>query len=95
MAGITNRGYVAVETKRLKPTDLGYRVYDALKPHFSFMDLGYTKHMEERLDQIASGQARYLDVVRDADTTLKAELQRLYQPRQAQRRVGRLQHQRT
>lgn len=77
MAGITTRGYVVVEKKRLKPTDLGYRVYDALKPHFSFMDLGYTKHMEERLDLIANGQARYLEVVRDADTTLQAELQRL------------------
>lgn len=77
MAGITTRAYVTVEKKRLKPTDLGYRVYDALKPHFSFTDLGYTKRMEDRLDQIANGQARYLDVVRDADTTLQAELRRL------------------
>ena len=77
MAGITNRGYVVVDKKRLKPTDLGYRVYDALKPHFSFMDIDYTKHMEERLDQIASAQARYLEVVRDIDITLQAELGRL------------------
>lgn len=77
MAGITTRGYVVVEKKRLKPTDLGCRVYDALKPHFSFMDLGYTKHMEDRLDLIASGHARYLEVVRDADATLQDELQRL------------------
>jgi len=77
MAGITSRGYVVVDKKRLKPTDLGYQVYDALKPHFSFMDLGYTKNMEDSLDQIANGQARYLEVVRDADETLRAELQRL------------------
>jgi len=77
MTGITNRGYVVVDKKRLKPTDLGYRVYDALKPHFSFMDIDYTKHMEERLDQIANAQARYLDVVRDIDTTLQSELGQL------------------
>lgn len=77
MAGITTRGYVVVEKKRLKPTELGCRVYDALKPHFSFMDIGYTKHMEDRLDQIASGHARYIEVVRDADATLQDELQRL------------------
>lgn len=89
MAGITSRGYVVVDKKRLKPTDLGYRVYDALKPHFSFMDLGYTKHMEERLDQIAIGQARYLDVVRDADATLQAELRRLPAPAPAAGEGGR------
>lgn len=77
MAGITSRGYVVVEKSRLKPTDLGYRVYDVLKPHFSFMDLGYTKLMEDRLDQIATGHGGYLDVVRAIDATLQAELQQL------------------
>ena len=47
---------------------------DALVGAFGFLDLDFTKHMEERLDDVASGKLTYVDCVRDFHTQLMKEL---------------------
>src|SRR5207248_1877037 len=50
---IQDREYVALEDKKLRPTDLGFTVNDLLVKHFpSILDVGFTAGMETRLDEI-------------------------------------------
>jgi DNA topoisomerase I len=75
MNGITAHAYVEVRAKRLYPTDLGFTIYDTLKPRFSFMDIGYTRKLEERLDDLSEGRGTYLSAVETIDKDLQNELQ--------------------
>ena len=74
MNGITAHAYVEVRAKRLYPTDLGFTIYDTLKPRFSFMDIGYTRKLEERLDDLSEGRGTYLSAVETIDKDLQNEL---------------------
>ena len=57
---IQDRGYVIKVEKRLRPTDLGFIVCDALVDTFSdIMDVAYTAGMEEQLDRVAGGDMAY------------------------------------
>ena len=61
---IQERGYVVREAKRLIPTETGLLVNDLLVEHFpDIVDLHFTANMEEDLDQIASGDRQWTDVV--------------------------------
>src|SRR5262249_30634526 len=52
---IQDRGYVEVKERRFFATELGKVVTDLLVEHFpKVMDLKFTGHMEEELDQIES-----------------------------------------
>jgi DNA topoisomerase-1 len=63
---IQQRGYVMRENKRLFPTETGILVNDLLIEHFpDVLDVGFTAGMEENLDQIASGDLDWVNVVRD------------------------------
>jgi DNA topoisomerase-1 len=56
LSTIQERGYVERSEKRLQPTDLGKLVNDLLVQHFpEIVDVNFTSEMEERLDEIASG----------------------------------------
>lgn len=77
MSGIKNHQYVTVEKKRLHATDLGFQIYDILKPNFSFMQLDYTCTLEEELDAMAQGKGRYLELVRKVDGDIQQELGRM------------------
>jgi hypothetical protein len=46
----------------------------ALRTRFAFVEVAFTAAIEQHLDAIGEGTARYLDVVRDADTQLQIEL---------------------
>jgi DNA topoisomerase-1 len=62
---LLDRGYVRLEDKRFFPEDIGMVVSDVLVDHFAdVIDVGFTARMEEELDDIAEGQARWPDVVR-------------------------------
>jgi len=67
LSTIQERGYVErSEGKRLKPTELGFIVNDALVKHFAeIVDVGFTAHMEEDLDRIASGETEWVPVLRE------------------------------
>ena len=61
---ITAHDYVIKEGKYLRPTPLGEVVTGLMKDHFSdIVDLKFTNHMEEELDGIESGKAKWRDVL--------------------------------
>jgi DNA topoisomerase-1 len=66
IATLLARNYVTSEQKRLMPTELGYVVNDILVEHFpQIVDIGFTSEMEEELDEIASGERKWVPVIRD------------------------------
>ncbi|WP_108610807.1 DNA topoisomerase [Aminobacter sp. MSH1] len=72
---IQQRNYVALEKRAYVPTPIGEMLVDGLvKAGFGFVELGFTRDMEARLDLIAKGQAQYRDVVSAAHAQLQQEL---------------------
>ncbi|HHK5839844.1 TPA: type I DNA topoisomerase [Serratia marcescens] len=75
---ITTREYIVADKKGyLQPSSIGEVVRDGLVDRFAFIDLDYTRGLEEQLDQIAEGQADYLGVVSAAWAALDDELGKL------------------
>ena len=63
---ITGREYVAKEGKYLKPTSLGETVNQLMEERFpDIVDLKFTAHMEDRLDEIESGKIPWRSVLED------------------------------
>lgn len=63
---ITSHDYVIKEGKYLRPTPLGEVVTQLMREHFAdIVDLKFTNHMEEELDEIESGKAAWRDVLAD------------------------------
>ena len=57
METLKNRGYVALEDKKFKPTDQGVLTSEKLSEFFTdFINVEYTAGMEQHLDEIAKGQ---------------------------------------
>ena len=77
---IVDRGYVVRQGQALVPTFTAFAVTDLLKKHFGHLvDVEFTKGMEDRLDQIASGDADSLAYLREfylGDDGLQAETAR-------------------
>ncbi|HEX5164383.1 MAG TPA: type I DNA topoisomerase [Thermomicrobiales bacterium] len=66
IATLAARNYVTAEQRRLVPTELGFVVSDILVEHFpSIVDIGFTSEMEEELDEIASGERKWVPVIRE------------------------------
>ena len=66
IATLGARNYVTAEQRRLVPTELGFVVSDILVEHFpSIVDIGFTSGMEEELDEIASGERKWVPVIRE------------------------------
>ncbi len=60
------RAYIEVKDRRFYATQIGKSVTDLLTEHFPrVMDLKFTSHMEEELDQIEAKQARYNEVLNE------------------------------
>ncbi|MDR1081082.1 MAG: hypothetical protein LBQ79_09030 [Deltaproteobacteria bacterium] len=75
MGNISRRGYVAENRKRqLEATQTGEALVGLMEGSFGFLEYGFTRNLEERLDGIAEGRADYLPVVRDAFGTLQEEI---------------------
>jgi DNA topoisomerase I len=63
---LQDRGYVIRENKRLIPTETGFVVNDLLAQYFpDIIDIGFTVRMEEDLDQIASGEQPWVQIVQN------------------------------
>jgi DNA topoisomerase-1 len=63
---IQDRGYVRLHDKRFVPEDVGEVVTDGLVQHFAdIVDVNFTAEMEEELDEIAEGQIRRVQVLRN------------------------------
>jgi DNA topoisomerase-1 len=66
MKTITDRGYTVKEGRTLIPTDTGDVVSSFLEDHFAeYIDDDFTSTMEDQLDEIAEGKAKYEKVLRD------------------------------
>ena len=73
---ITAHDYVIKEGKYLAPTPLGEVVTNLMKEHFSdIVDLKFTNHMEERLDEIESGKADWREVLSEFYEGFDKEMQ--------------------
>jgi DNA topoisomerase I, bacterial len=63
---IINRGYVARESKRLIPTELGKIVNDMMCDNFpEIVDIAFTADMEEKLDEVESGNLEWHKIIAD------------------------------
>ena len=63
---IKSRGYVVVESKAFRPTEIGIETTDKLQKFFSdLINTEYTRDMEEDLDKIADGKESYVKVLKD------------------------------
>lgn len=66
LSTIQNRGYVMRDGKRLEPTETGFLVNDLVVEFFpSIVDINFTSNLEDELDQVASGSAEWVDVIRE------------------------------
>lgn len=62
---ILSRGYVELESKRLKPEPIAKIVTQLLAEHFDFVvDEDFTVKLEDELDEIAAGRTDWLAVVK-------------------------------
>jgi DNA topoisomerase I len=77
LKNIVQRGYVAIQKRKLVATDLGILIVQTLVERFQFMEVGYTREIEAQLDEIATGRNRYLTVVSSAYRDLAQELKSL------------------
>jgi DNA topoisomerase-1 len=74
MDNIVSRAYVETKKKFLYPTSKGELVVDSLIGKFEFVNLGFTRDVEEDLDRIASGEATYKGVIAKVHEQLTNEL---------------------
>jgi DNA topoisomerase I len=74
LKNIIAREYLKISKKYLVPTAIGYQVVDSLVGNFLFMEYGFTKNLEEELDNIAEGKADYVQVVTLANDQILKEL---------------------
>ncbi|HOW27652.1 MAG TPA: type I DNA topoisomerase [Elusimicrobiota bacterium] len=74
---ILDRGYVRLEERRFFPTELGKVVDRQLQQHFKeIVDVGFTAKIEEHLDDIASGKAKWRETVMDFYKPFLASLEK-------------------
>ena len=63
---LLNRGYVVLENKRFKPTDIGRIVNKFLTEHFTrYVDYHFTAGLEDELDAVSRGEKKWLSLLRD------------------------------
>lgn len=63
LSTIQERGYVEKIDKKYAPTEIGYTVNDMLVEHFpEIVDINFTSHIEEELDEIADGKITWTKV---------------------------------
>ncbi len=62
---IISRGYVRSQSRQLQPQEIGFLVTDLLSEHFPFVvSKTFTAQMEDQLDDIAEGQAKWQPIVK-------------------------------
>ena len=73
---ILDREYVVKQDKRLSPTPLGEVVTGLMKERFTdVIDVEFTAHMEQRLDEVEEGKAYWKDVLSDFYRDFQKELE--------------------
>jgi DNA topoisomerase-1 len=63
---LMTRNYIIKERRQLKPNDIGFVVVDLLVEHFpQIVDYQFTADLEDKFDQIASGQDNWQQIIDD------------------------------
>jgi DNA topoisomerase I len=74
---IQDRGYVRLEEKRFYPEDVGMVVTDKLIEHFpDVVDVHFTAHMEDELDNIAEGGIGWTQVLHEFNGPFERALEK-------------------
>ena len=74
---IQDRGYVRLEEKRFYPEDVGMVVTDKLIEHFpDVVDVNFTAHMEDELDDIAEGGIGWTQVLHEFNEPFQRALEK-------------------
>jgi DNA topoisomerase-1 len=84
LSTLLQRVYVERVDKKLIPTELGFTVNDLLVEFFpDVVNVGFTAEMEERLDQIATGEQAWVPMLREFydPFSQKVEVARIEMPR--------------
>ncbi|OGN11907.1 MAG: hypothetical protein A3C71_00200 [Candidatus Yanofskybacteria bacterium RIFCSPHIGHO2_02_FULL_43_15c] len=75
LATIQDRKYVEKLEKKYHPTEIGFLVNDMLVENFpEIVDIGFTSHIEEGLDDIAEGKKKWIPLVEEFYTPFKKHL---------------------
>lgn len=78
LEAVMARGYITDGKLGLQPTSIGELVYDGLtQAKMQFIELAYTAQLEDLLDGIATGKAKYADVLQGVYDRLQMELSAL------------------
>ena len=86
---IRGKGYVELVKKRFRPTELGFIVNDLLIESFpDVLNVDFTAHMEDSLDQIEEGKTDSLTVLEDFYRSFKQDLERAEKQMQSVRGDG-------
>lgn len=73
---IQDRDYVVKEKGRFKPNEMGFIVTDLLAEFFpEIVNTKFTARMEEKLDEISSGKAKWVPLLSDFYKTFAKELE--------------------
>lgn len=76
MQNIMGKGYLTEVKRFLEPSETGALLVDQLvKAEFAFIELAFTRSLEEELDVIAEGNCGYVDVVEPAFVQLQADIE--------------------
>lgn len=63
---LVTRKYVSLEQRRLVPEKIGFEVTNILTKYFpDIVDLGFTAKMEDQLDAVATGDAKYVAILEE------------------------------
>ena len=74
----TQKTFIGKENKKLVPTQLGRKVNSYLVKHFpDLMKFSFTRDIESSMDEIASGEKKWLPVVKKFYEELEPKLQKL------------------
>ncbi|MCL5667008.1 MAG: DNA topoisomerase, partial [Patescibacteria group bacterium] len=75
LSTIQDRDYVEKTDKRYRPTEIGMLVNDMLVENFpEIVDINFTSHIEEELDDIAEGKIGWVTVTREFYDPFKKHL---------------------
>jgi len=75
---ISDRKYVEKKGTTYYPTDLGISILDKLKDNFDFANIDYSALMEDKLDAVAEGKVKQVDMLTEFYDNFKKQLDKAY-----------------
>ncbi len=77
---IQDRGYVILDNKRFKPTDVGCVVSKFLTDYFTkYVDYDFTANLEDQLDAVSRGESKWIPLLKEFWTPFKTLVDKIEQ----------------